>query len=635
MTTHKEKILMAARGEMPDVLPYVPRFDLWYNANAYADTLPPEHKGRTADEIARAEGWALHKVIPELLTVDSPEENLHRGLGLYSLKENGYWVHFSPDVDVRVHQNGDTKRVEYHTPLGMVSVTEVITEEMRSAGASITWLEERAIKTVDDYRILKYIFENIEIKPDYERYRQWQQDIGDDGVAIQMGAFAPSPIQHIQRDLLEATEFFYHYNDYQKEMQDLAKGIEHVYEQLLQTVVKSSAEIVLWGANYDDMITYPTYFEKEITPWLQKASRTLAENGKLMISHTDGENRGLMDLIHDSGIHIAEAVCPYPMMRVKIEDYYRQWSDKITIFGGIPQSLLTEETASEEDFQSYLDHFFKAVAPGRRIIVGVADTTPPNAVFDRLQRLGDRVAQEGRLPLAAGDFRPISPSTMDKSPATPAPEISDDEDYKVIQQDVLKGNRAGIKEHVQEMLNQGFAPNDILNFGMLSTMEVIGARFKTGEVFIPEVLLSARAMNEALKVLEPHLAKEKKEASGRLIIGTVRGDLHDIGKNMVVTMLRGVGFEVEDLGININVDVFVNKVAELKPDILGLSALLTTTMPEMRKIINALAEAGLRDQVKVMVGGAPVNETYARQIGADGYAVDAGESVEVAKRLLE
>jgi corrinoid protein of di/trimethylamine methyltransferase len=635
MTTHKEKILMAARGEMPEVLPYVPRFDLWYNANAYADTLPPEHKGRTADEIARAEGWALHKVIPELLTVDTPEENLHRGLGLYSLKENGYWIHFSSNVEVRVHQSGDTKRVEYHTPVGMVSVTEVITEEMRSAGASITWLEERAIKTVDDYRILKYIFENIEIKPDYERYRQWQQNVGDDGVAIQMGAFAPSPIQHIQRDLLEATEFFYHYNDYQKEMQDLAEGIEHVYEQLLQTVVKSSAEIVLWGANYDDMITYPTYFEKEITPWLQKASHALAENGKLMISHTDGENRGLMDLIHDSGIHIAEAVCPYPMMRVKIEDYYRQWCDKITIFGGIPQSLLTEETASEEDFQSYLDHFFKAVAPGRRIIVGVADTTPPNAVFDRLRRLGDRVAREGRLPLAAGDFRPISPSTMDKSPATPAPEISDDEDYKVIRQDVLKGNQAGIKEHVQEMLNQGFAPNDILNYGMLSTMEVIGVRFKTGEVFIPEVLLSARAMNEALKVLEPYLAKEKKEASGKLIIGTVRGDLHDIGKNMVVTMLRGVGFEVEDLGININVDVFVEKVAELKPDILGLSALLTTTMPEMRKIINALAEAGLRDQVKVMVGGAPVNETYARQIGADGYAVDAGESVEVAKRLLE
>jgi 5-methyltetrahydrofolate--homocysteine methyltransferase len=165
-------------------------------------------------------------------------------------------------------------------------------------------------------------------------------------------------------------------------------------------------------------------------------------------------------------------------------------------------------------------------------------------------------------------------------------------------------------------------------------MEMIGRKFKTGEVFIPEVLLSARAMNEALKVLEPHLAKEKKEASGKLIVGTVRGDLHDIGKNMVVTMLRGVGFEVEDFGINIKVEEFVNKVAELKPDILGLSALLTTTMPEMKKIIDALKESGLRDKVKVMVGGAPVNETYARQIGADGYAADAGESVDIAKQLL-
>ena len=633
--THKERILMAARGEIPDVLPYVPRFDLWYNANSYADTLPPEHKGRTADEIARAEGWALHKVIPELLKVETPEENLHRGLGLYSLKENGYWINFSSNVEIRVLQEGDTKRVEYHTPIGMVSVMEVITEEMKSAGASITWLEERAIKRVEDYRILKYIFENIEIKPDYERYAKWQNEVGDDGVAIQMGAFAPSPLQHIQRDLLEATEFFYHYNDYQKEMQDLAEGIEHVYEQLLKTVVKSSAEIVLWGANYDDMITYPTYFEKEITPWLQKASRTLAENGKLLLSHTDGENRGLMDLIHQSGLHIAEAVCPYPMMRVKIEDYYRQWGDKITIFGGIPQSLLSEETASEEDFQGYLDHFFKAVAPGRRIIVGVADTTPPNAVFDRLRRLGDRVAKEGRLPLEGGAFRPVSESRLDKDVQTVASEISDNEDFKLIQQDVIKGKHDDIKGHVQQMLDNDFLPNDILNYGMLATMEKIGKKFKTGEVFIPEVLLSARAMNEALKVLEPHLAKDKKEASGKLIVGTVRGDLHDIGKNMVVTMLRGVGFEVEDLGINIKVEEFVTKVAELKPDILGLSALLTTTMPEMKKIIDALTESGLRDKVKVMVGGAPVNETYARQIGADGYAADAGESVDIAKELLK
>ncbi len=634
MLTHKQRILMAARGEMPDLLPYVPRFDLWYNANSWAKTLPREHRDRTADEIARAEGWALHKVVPELLKVEDPEENIHRGIGLYSLKENGYWITFSPNVDVRVKREGDSTRVEYHTPIGVIRVTEIITEEMKKAGASITWLEERAIKSVDDYRVLKYIFENIEVKPDYDRYAKWQAEIGEDGVACMMGAFAPSPIQHIQRDLLEATDFFYHYNDYQKEMHDLAEGIEVVYEQLLSVAAKSPAEAVLWGANYDDMITYPRYFEKEMSPWLQKASRVLEENGKLMLCHTDGENLGLMDLIRDSGMHIAEAVCPYPMMKVRIEDYYRQWGDKITIFGGIPQSLLSEETASEEEFQGYIDHFFKAVAPGRRIIVGVADTTPPNAVFDRLRRLGERIEKEGRLPLEGGAFRPVSEKQMAAATAMGATEVFKDEDFEGIQSDVLKGDHQNIRVHVQELLDQGFNPKDILNRGMLATMEVIGERFKTGEVFIPEVLLSARAMNEALAVLEPHLAKEEKEASGKILIGTVRGDLHDIGKNMVATMLRGVGFDVVDLGVNLAIDEFVTQVQEQKPDILGMSALLTTTMPEMKKVIDVLTSKGLRDSVKVIVGGAPVNNKFARDIGADGYATDAGSSVDLAKQLL-
>jgi corrinoid protein of di/trimethylamine methyltransferase len=632
--THKEKFLKTARGEKVDTLHYVPRFDLWYNANSWSGTLPPEHKNRTADEIALAEGWALHKVIPELLKVESPEENMHRGLGLYSLKENGYQITFSSNVDIRSHQDGDSKLVEYHTPVGMVSVKEVITDEMKSAGASITWLEERAIKTVEDYRVVQYIFENIEVKPDYERYSLWQQQIGDNGVAVQMGSFAPSPIQHIQRDFLEATDFFYHYNDHQEQMQALAGAIEGVYDQLLNVCANSPAEVVLWGANYDDMITYPSYFRNDILPWLQKASRIFEENGKLIVCHTDGENLGLMDVIHESGIHIAEAVCPYPMMRVKIEEYYQRWSDKITIFGGIPQSLLSEDTATEEDLQSYLDHFFKAIAPGRRVIVGIADTTPPHAVFNRLRIIGDRVEKEGRLPLDAGSFNPVSASQLDKISEKIALETPREQAFSGVQQDVLKGNHEKIVVDVRELLDKGFSPDDILNQGMLPTMEVIGGRFTTGEVFIPEVLLSARAMNEALKVLEPYLAKDAKDGKGKIMIGTVRGDLHDIGKNMVATMLKGVGFDVIDLGINIKVEDFVNSVRELQPDILGLSALLTTTMPQMKKVIDALEENGLRDKVKIMVGGAPVNEKYAGQIGADAYAMDAGESVDTAKKLL-
>lgn len=271
--THKERMLMAVRGELPDVLPYAPRFDLWYSANSYMGTLPPQHRGRTPDEIARAEGWALQKVVPELLKVSSPEDNIFRGIGLYSLRECGYRILLSSNIQVDVHRGDGSVHVEYHTPVGSISVKEVVTEEMRRAGASITWIQERAIKRPEDYAVLAYIFENVEVVPAYERYAQWQAEIGEDGIATMMGTLAACPMQHIQRDFLEATDFFIEYRDHQKEMRRLSESIGQVYDQLLNVVAKSPAEIVMWGANYDDMITYPPYFEKEITPWLLKAGK--------------------------------------------------------------------------------------------------------------------------------------------------------------------------------------------------------------------------------------------------------------------------------------------------------------------------------------------------------------------------
>ncbi|PKN29011.1 MAG: hypothetical protein CVU64_10465 [Deltaproteobacteria bacterium HGW-Deltaproteobacteria-21] len=322
------------------------------------------------------------------------------------------------------------------------------------------------------------------------------------------------------------------------------------------------------------------------------------------------------------------------MTKVKIEEYYKRWGDRLTIFGGIPQSLLSEGTATEEDFNGYLDHFFKAIAPGRRIIVGIADTTPPNAKFDRLRRLGERVEKEGRLPLKAGGVRPLGDAELKGAAKRVSPEGVADLIFKPVHEDVLSGNQEEIRIHVQDLLNKGISAKDILNRGMLTAMEVIGGRFRDGTVFIPEVLLSARAMNEALTVLEPYLAREKKDASGKILVGTVRGDLHDIGKNMVITMLRGVGFDVVDLGINVPVEEFVRRVKEERPQILGMSALLTTTMPEMKKVIDALSADGLREKVKVIVGGAPVNEKYARDIGADGYGPDAGSTIDLARELL-
>jgi len=274
------------------------------------------------------------------------------------------------------------------------------------------------------------------------------------------------------------------------------------------------------------------------------------------------------------------------------------------------------------------------VAPGRRMIFGIADSTPPGAVFDRLVKLGQRIAGEATLPIEAGDFRPVELADTEEKKDVGVQTFELSEEYAQVQKDVLSGDHLSITAHINALLEKGVNPDDILQKGMLSAMEVIGERFKDGAVFIPEVLLSARAMNEATKVLEPYLTDKQSDAKGKILIGTVYGDLHDIGKNIVITMLNGVGYAVKDIGINVPVKEFVRHVEEYRPDILGLSALLTTTMPQMKKVIEWLEEAGLRERVKVMVGGAPVNEKYARDIGADGYAADAGAVVPLVKDLL-
>jgi corrinoid protein of di/trimethylamine methyltransferase len=633
--THKQRMLKAISGDaMADSIPYVPRIDLWYNANSMAGTIPEKHKGRTQDDISRAEGWALHKVVPEYRRIRKPEDTLHSALGVFDLTETVYSYRFPSDIEINVTNEGDFTNVEYHTPVGMVSFTTVYSEEMKRAGASAVWIEKYVIKKPGDYKVLSYIFENIKLVPDFDDFIKWQNEIGEDGLAVAYGERAASPMHHIQKHFLDATSFYYHYRDYSKEMMALAKSLEIFFDQALEIISDSPAEAVLWGINFDDMITYPEYFRKDILPWIRKASDVLSAKGKVLFCHCDGENFGLMDLIKDSGMHVAEGICPYPMTKVKIEEYYQRWSDKLTIFGGVPSTMLLEESTTEGEFEAYLDYLFKAVAPGKRLILGLGDTVPPNAVFDRIVRIGERVEKEGRLPLEGGAARPLSETHLAKAKARVMPEVDEDEGFKVIREKVLNGEHIEIKTDAQELLDKGVNAQDILKFGMISAMEVIGSKFKTGEVFIPEVLLSARAMNEALLVLEPYLASDKKSANGKILIGTVQGDLHDIGKNMVITMLRGVGLEILDMGINVPTQKIVEQVSEYKPDILGLSALLTTTMPEMKKVIDELKERGLRNSVRVMVGGAPVNEKFAKDIGADGYASDAGEAVDLVRSLL-
>ena len=197
-----------------------------------------------------------------------------------------------------------------------------------------------------------------------------------------------------------------------------------------------------------------------------------------------------------------------------------------------------------------------------------------------------------------------------------------------------RGKADKVSELVGQALNEGATPKNILEEGLIHGMSIIGRKFKKNEVYVPEVLIAARAMHAGMDVLKPKLIETGVENIGKVVMGTVQGDLHDIGKNLVEMMLEGAGFEVIDLGTDISKDKFVEAVKEHKPNIIGMSALLTTTMVNMVEVIKALDVAGLRDKVKIMVGGAPITQNYADQIGADGYSPDASSAVDKAKTFL-
>lgn len=205
-------------------------------------------------------------------------------------------------------------------------------------------------------------------------------------------------------------------------------------------------------------------------------------------------------------------------------------------------------------------------------------------------------------------------------------------DLQALADAVIKGDQNTAMEITKTALSEGTAPKSVLDEGLIAGMDIIGARFKKNEVYIPEVLIAARAMKMAMEILEPELAKAGVKPIGKFLIGTVQGDLHDIGKNLVAMMLKGAGFEVIDIGVDIGPEKFVEQAKASGAELIGMSALLTTTMPSMEKTIAALKEAGV--SAKIMIGGAPVTQAYADKVGAHGYSPDAASAVDTAKELV-
>jgi uroporphyrinogen-III decarboxylase len=389
--THRERILAAIRGEIPDQLPWVPRLEFWYRARLRHGTLPSELRSLTLTQIADRLGVGCYDSIPDWTNIVSDTDMLDRTLGIYNLPNLPYRVTLE-EVDHRVTQNGLETVVEYHTPAGSIRTGSIFTEEMLDAGASTAWITQHAIREPQDFDVVGHIFSHLKVEPHFEGYLARRAEVGEQGVAVGFIQGAASPIQLIMKELMVLEEFFYAFHDYPEKVLHLAEQIEPYFQQIQAIGADSPAEVLLLGANYDDSITHPAFFEKYILPSLGGYAQTLHQRGKFLMTHTDGENQKLFPLYQRAGFDIADSVCPYPMTRCTLEETRANFGEHVTIWGGIPSTLLCLSSTPEDEFRRSVDETIDRYAHASHFVLGVSDMVTADCEWDRLQYITDKIA---------------------------------------------------------------------------------------------------------------------------------------------------------------------------------------------------------------------------------------------------
>jgi hypothetical protein len=368
--------------------------DVWYNANLANGTLPEEYKEYTLEQILDDLGVGHHRMY-EFIEV----EPIDRCLGFYLLDGTPYEIELQ-NVDREFKKEGDTTYVTYHTPVGSVSCSFIFTEEMRSGGMTICITKEHLIKDFNDFKPVGYIFRNLKITPNYDKYLKWYKSMGNKGLANLHATDYFGPMDHILHELMDVTKFYYAMYDNPIELKQLCEDMEPYFEKIYEIAANSPSEarVVYGGSNMDDTITYTSFFEKYMMPYSQKLSEMLHEKGKLLLSHCDGENKKLLPYLAESGIDIAEAVAPQPLTKCTIKEIRDAFKDKITVFGGVASTVLLEDSVSDEKFEEYMKNLFNDIAPGNNFILGVSDTTPPDAKLSRIKRITEMVEDLGEVP---------------------------------------------------------------------------------------------------------------------------------------------------------------------------------------------------------------------------------------------
>lgn len=395
-TSRKQDMLQALRGEGTDGLPWAPRLDLWYLANQRAGTLPAKYQKATLRELVDDMGWTYHAIVPNFKDVRDPLDEADRALGLYNLWSMPYRTVLE-NVRRTVRPSGDATDVEYQTPAGTIRTSVRYDESMRKAGITISHVAQHAIKGPSDYAAVGYLFENARVEPNYDGYTRYAQEIGDRGVTAAFVSLAASPMHLILRELMPFDSFCYALYDHPGELAALAAQIGAYWQRVLDAVCDCPAEIVFVGANYDASTTFSPFFAEHITPWLQRYADALHSRGKYLLTHTDGENTGLLQHYVDSRIDVADSICPVPMTQLTLKQVRDCFAGRIAVLGGVPSVALLSSSMSDVQFGRFLETFFEELGAGRRLVLGISDTTPPAAQWDRLVKLGNMARSFGPI----------------------------------------------------------------------------------------------------------------------------------------------------------------------------------------------------------------------------------------------
>ncbi|MBD3308382.1 hypothetical protein GF339_18245 [candidate division KSB3 bacterium] len=392
--THRERMLATIRGEPTDQIPWAPRMDLWSIAHRTRGTLSEAFVGLNTAEIADVLGVACHAVRADYTIPRDPQDLMLRGFGLDNHPDFPYRIEVNT-LPVEFQDEGHTRTTTIQTSSGEVTTRVRTSPDMSQNGISRPFIEAYPIQGPDDLEAVAQVFEHLEVIPTPEAYAAFHDRIGERGLAVAHGCVGASPLHLILHDLAPIDQFFYLYVDNRDALYDLAARIEPLFDAMLEAVLACEAEVVLWGGNYDQSITSPPFFQREIAPWLQRISERLHRAGKYLLTHTDGENQKLLPLYPACDFDVAESVCPAPMTRTTLAEVRAGMGPETTVWGGIPSISLLKDSMDEPTFEAYLTEVFDALGSAKHLIFGVSDNVPPDADLARLERIRERIAMCG------------------------------------------------------------------------------------------------------------------------------------------------------------------------------------------------------------------------------------------------